>query len=182
MTYGIADPLGIGRHDAIVIGQPTTAEMIARYGLNHIAFDYFAVTFKSFWAQFGWMGVLVNDRIYTLLFALTGAAVLGFALSAAKLFRRRDRLMPAQWASIALLALMLGATVADYLLYNLKFFQLQGRYLFPAMLPIALVGVIGLRELIAREYRRVVFVLLYAAMLALDLVALFLFIVPQLNS
>ncbi len=182
LTYGIADPLGIARHDAIVIGQPTTAEMIARYGLNHIAFDYFAVTFKSFWAQFGWMGVLVNDRIYTLLFALTGAAMLGIALSAAKILRRRELLTPAQWASVGLLALMLGAAVAAYLLYNLKFFQLQGRYLFPALTAIALFGVIGLRELIAPEYRRIVFVLLYAAMLALDLVALFFFIVPQLNS
>jgi FtsH-binding integral membrane protein len=181
LTYGIGDPLGIARHDAIVIGQPTTAEMIAQYGLKHILFDFCAVTFKSFWAQFGWMGVLVNDRIYVLLFALTGAALFGLGLYALKIFRRRALLTTMQWWCVGLLVLLLVTAIADYIGYNSKFFQPQGRYLFPAMIPIALLLVIGLREIIAREYERVVFALLYVALLALDLASLFLFIVPQLR-
>ncbi len=181
LNYGIADPLGIGRHDAIVVGQPTTAEMIARYGFTHIAFDFFAVTMKSFWAQFGWMGVLVNDRIYVALFLLTGAATFGFALWAIRILRQRDLLSAVQHWCIGLLGALLFIGLVDYVLYNLKFFQLQGRYLFPAIIPIALFGVIGLREIIAKEYLRLSFVLLYVAMLALDVVALFMFIVPQLS-
>jgi hypothetical protein len=72
--------------------------------------------------------------------------------------------------------------VVDYIGYNFEFFQLQGRYLFPALIPLALFGVIGLRELVAREYHRVVFALLYVALVVLDIVSLFLFIVPQLRQ
>ncbi len=181
LTYGVTDPLGLARHNAVVLGQPTTAEMIARYGLNHILFDYFAVTFKSFWAQFGWMGVLISDRIYVVLEVLSGAAAFGFVLYALRVLRRRAALTAPQWWSIGLLAVTLVAAVIDYIGYNFEFFQLQGRYLFPALIPIALFGVIGLRELVAREYHRVFFVLLYVALLALDLASLFLFIVPQLR-
>ena len=196
LTYGVTDPLGLARHDSIVIGQPTTVEMIARYGLNHILFDFFAVTFKSFWAQFGWMGVLVNDRIYVVLMILSAFAAFGFALY---VWRALVSLRGASFASkqspareleiasqaplaMTLLALMIAAVIADYIGYNFKFLQFQGRYLFPALTPIMLLLVIGLRELIAREYQRVVFALLYLGLLALDVVCLFLFIVPQLKS
>ncbi|MEW5721397.1 MAG: hypothetical protein AB1817_22410, partial [Chloroflexota bacterium] len=182
LVYGVTDPLGIARHDAIVVGQPTTATVIAEYGFKRVAFDFGAVTFKSFWAQFGWMGVLVNDRIYVAFALLTGAAVFGHTLYARRILRRRDLLTPAQWWCIALINLLLVVAVADYVAYNFKFLQFQGRYLFPALVAIALFLVIGLRELIAREYQRVVFALLYVALLALDLACLFLFIVPQLKS
>jgi hypothetical protein len=181
LTYGVTDPLGLARHNAVVVGQPTTAEMIARYGLNHILFDYFAVTFKSFWAQFGWMGVLISDRIYVVLEVLSGAAAFGFAMYALRVLRRRAALTAPQGWSIGLLAVTVIAAVVDYIGYNFEFFQLQGRYLFPAIIPLALFGVIGLRELLAREYHRVVFTLLYVALLALDIASLFLFIVPQLR-
>ena len=181
LTYGVTDPLGLARHNAVVAGQPTTAEIIRQYGLNHILFDYFAVTFKSFWAQFGWMGVLVNDRIYVVLMVLSGAAALGFAFYVWRILRHRNLLTTAQWWCVGLLAMTLLAAVVDYIGYNFEFFQLQGRYLFPAIIPIALFGVIGLRELVAREYYRIVFGLLYPALLALDVASLFLFIVPQLR-
>jgi hypothetical protein len=181
LTYGITDPLGLARHDAVVIGQPTTAEMIAQYGFPHIALDFFAVTFKSFWAQFGWMGVLVNDRIYVALFLLCAMALLGFLLYALRILRHRQLLTEAQHWCVALLLLLLVIAIADYIGYNFKFLQFQGRYLFPALISIAFVLVVGLRELIAREYQRIVFALLYVGLLVLDLACLFLFIIPQLR-
>lgn len=182
LTYGVTDPLGIARHDAVVVGQPTTTEMIARYGFNHIAFDYFAVTFKSFWAQFGWMGVLVNDRIYVGLMALTGAAAFGAVLWAIRIVRHREMLTETQHWLVGLLIVLLATAFADYLAYNGKFFQLQGRYLFPALIAIAFFLITGLREILNREYERVVLALLYLGMLGLDIVCLFVYIVPQLRS
>jgi hypothetical protein len=182
LTYGITDPLGSTRHDLIVLGQPTTAEMITQYGLNHILFDLFAVTFKSFWAQFGWMGVLVNDRIYVLLLALTGMAFLGAVFYALRILRRRDLLTPVQWWGLSLLTVLWVTGVVDYIGYNFKFFQLQGRYLFPAIIPITLFGVIGWREVLAKEYVQFVFVLFYVGLVGLDIVSLFLYIVPQLRA
>jgi Dolichyl-phosphate-mannose-protein mannosyltransferase len=181
LTYGITDLLGLARHNAVVAGQPTTAELIRQYGLNHILVDFFAVTFKSFWAQFGWMGVLVNDRIYVVLMVLSGATALGFVFYVWRILRHRDLLTTIQWWSMGLLAVTLVAAVVDYIGYNFEFFQLQGRYLFPGITAIALFGVIGVRELVAREYHRIVFALLYVALLALDVASLFLFIVPQLR-
>ena len=182
LIYGITDPLGIARHDAVVIGQPTTAEMITRFGLNKIVSDFFVVTFKSFWAQFGWMGVLVHERIYIALAALTVIAILGHIFYAIRILRQRDLLSPAQWWCAILLSAMIGVAVADYVLYNFKFLQFQGRYLFPALVPLALFLVIGLRELIPNAFRKIIFALLYIALVALDVVCLFWFIVPQLKS
>jgi hypothetical protein len=182
LIYGITDPLGIARHDSVVIGQPTTAEMITRFGLNKIVSDFFVVTFKSFWAQFGWMGVLVHERIYIALAALTVIAILGHIFYAIRILRQRDLLSPAQWWCAILLSAMIGVAVADYVLYNFKFLQFQGRYLFPALVPLALFLVIGLRELIPNAFRKIIFALLYIALVALDVVCLFWFIVPQLKS
>ncbi|MCL4395287.1 MAG: DUF2142 domain-containing protein [Chloroflexi bacterium] len=181
LTYGVGDPLGLARHNAVVLGQPTTAEMIGRYGLNHILFDYVAVTFKSFWAQFGWMGVLVNDRLYVALMILSGAAAFGLLLYLLRLRRERETLSVSERWNLLLLALAALAAAVDFVGYNFEFFQLQGRYLFPALIPIALLGVLGLRELLAREHVRLLFGLIYVGLLALDAASLFLFIVPQLR-
>lgn len=181
LVYGVTDPLGIARHDAVVVGQPTTAEVLAQRGAARVAFDFFVVTFKSFWAQFGWMGVLVNDRIYVALALLCAVALLGFTFHVSRLIRHPTVLTATQRACLGLLMLLLAVAFADYVAYNFKFLQFQGRYLFPALVSIAFVLVVGLRELIAREYQRVVFALLYVVMVALDVVCLFWFIVPQLR-
>lgn len=181
LTYGLTDPLGLGRHNAVVIGQPTTAQLIRDYGLLRVVSDFVTISFKSFWAQFGWMGVPVNDRIYVLLFALTALAVLGLALYVTRVLRNRELLSPTQSAGMVLLAAMLAAGIVDYVLYNFEFFQAQGRYLFAVIIPIALFIIIGWRELVAELHAKLLFVLFYAGMVALDLACLFLFIVPQLR-
>jgi hypothetical protein len=180
-TYGVTDLLGTGRHDAIVIGQPTTAEMISQFGLKHIVFDFLAVTFKSFWALFGWMGVLVDDRIYVMLFILCAIAALGFTFYVIRMIRHRELLTEIQHWCVGLLAALLVVAIIDYIGYNFKFYQLQGRYLFPAMISIAFVLVTGLRELIAREYQRIILAMLYVGFITLDVVCLFWFSVPQLR-
>jgi FtsH-binding integral membrane protein len=97
------------------------------------------------------------------------------------MLRHRELLTRAQWWGLGLLSLLLAVAVFDYVAYNFKFFQLQGRYLFPALVAIAFALVVGLRELLAREYERLVFAALYIALVAFDLASLFLFIVPQLK-
>ncbi|MBI4786445.1 MAG: hypothetical protein HY782_05295 [Chloroflexi bacterium] len=181
LTYGLADPLGLARHDAVVIGQPTTAEMIRQYGFSHVLFGFFAVTFKSFWAQFGWMGVLVNDRIYVALFILMAIALFGFGLWAVRIVRHRELLTPLQHWAIGLLGLLTVVALLDYVAYNFKFLQLQGRYLFPAIIPIAFFLVLGIREILAKEHARLTFALLYVMFVGLDIASLFLYIVPQLR-
>lgn len=179
-VYGVSDLFGWARHDLVVAGQPTTAEWIAENGLRATLADFFTTAFRSFWAQFGWMGVLVNDRIYTFLFVLSAAASLGAVFMLWRMWRERKEVASETrwtWLLLALLLALVGAAMAYY---NLKFFQPQGRYLFYALIPLAALWGGGLYELFNARYARVVFALLYLVMLALDYIALTWFIVPQL--
>lgn len=181
LTYGWNDVLAWGRHDAVVVGQPTTAEWIARYGWPRVVFDFVVISFKSFWAQFGWMGVLVHERLYVLLMLLTAFAALGALLWSMRLVRERGSFSPQMRWTWLLLALLLVLVSTAHASYNVKFIQPQGRYLFPALIPIAAFGTAGLNELIDARYARVLFGLLYLGLLLLDYIALYWYIVPQLT-
>ncbi len=187
LVYGGLDIFGWGRHDAIVVGQPTTAEWVSRFGARKVFVDFLAVSFRSFWAQFGWMGVLVDSRIYDLLFVLCLAIALGLLVR----IWRGERLGPLQKWSLGLLLIVFLLVFASHLWYNLKFVQHQGRYLFPALLSIGLVFALGLKEwarllsaaislpkLSSNLAERIVLGGFYALFVLLDLVCLYGFIVP----
>jgi len=196
LVYGGFDIFGWARHYAIVLGQPTTADWVARYGAGKVVKDFFVISFKSFWAIFGWMGVLVDSRIYDFLFLTSLATLLGVGIYVNKLARGSETLTaPQRWAlSISLLIFLLMA--ASHVGYNFRLVQHQGRYLFPALIPIGLFFALGLREwarLLARltssllplykarlehAAERAVLALFYLGFLALDLVCLDKFIVP----
>jgi hypothetical protein len=88
------------------------------------------------------MGVPMHPPVYLALAALS--ALLGVGFLAWWLDRRRPRLTSLQRRGIVLLALSASLTVISYLWYNLTFVQHQGRYLFPALVPLALAGALGL--------------------------------------
>ena len=67
--YGNLDILGRQWHDAVVVGQLRTGELIAQAGLGPTLERMLVWTFDSFWGVFGWMGVWMDGRIYTLLLA-----------------------------------------------------------------------------------------------------------------
>ncbi len=181
VVYGGMDLLGWARHDSVVVGQPTTAEAVRLDGWRHVLSGLVVTTFKSFWAQFGWMGVLINDRIYVALFLLTAAALFGLLLWATRLVRsHREDIRKVEWNWL-LLVLWLVVVLLSHAWYNLRFVQPQGRYLFPALIPIAAFLVVGLYELIDKRYARAAFALLYIGLVGLDLACLFLFIIPQLG-
>lgn len=178
LAYGDFDLFGWRRHDAIVVGQPRTAEWVARFGAAKVAKAFVFTSFKSFWAQFGWMGILIDERIYLLLFLLCALTMLGLFLFFAKNLVNRDLLSAHQTRALVLLAMAFLITFASHLWYNLKFVQHQGRYLFPAIVPIGLFFVIGLRELMAREHERLLLGLLFLGLMGLDALCLFGFIIP----
>src|SRR5581483_2441701 len=181
VTYGANDLLGWHRHDLVVVGQPTTAQYIAQFGWRNVLFDFFATSFKSFWAQFGWMGVLVNDRMYVFLFVLTAFACFGALLWVIRLVRTRQEFAAETRWMWLLLGAMLTLAVAAHVYYNLKYVQPQGRYLFPGLISLAAFWSAGLYEMLNARYARVVFALLYLVMLGLDYIALAWYIVPQLT-
>jgi 4-amino-4-deoxy-L-arabinose transferase-like glycosyltransferase len=127
-TYGWADPLATSRHAAVVLDQPRFPGFSLEY-----AFSFASISFHSFWAQFGWMGVVAPDRLYWAYGLLTLAALAGLLLE------RRRLVAPAY----LLLLATLGAALVGYVGYNLTFEQPQGRYLFTALVPLGALLVIG---------------------------------------
>jgi len=84
------------------------------------------------------------------------------------LFGRSD-LTPVQRRGLTLLALWVVVVAGQMVAYNLQYIQPQGRYLFPALLPIALGFVLGWRELLSPRYAPAVVALLLAFLALFDL-------------
>ena len=130
-VYGWPDVMGLIRHDAVVVGQPRTADWIARDGLIPFLAGAAQTTFRSFWGQFGWMGVVLDSRIYRGLAIFTGLIVWGAVWRLAQALRQG--LEARQRDTLILLGASAGITVAMFFWYNVTFVQHQGRYLFPAL-------------------------------------------------
>ncbi|MHB1162863.1 MAG: DUF2142 domain-containing protein [Chloroflexota bacterium] len=173
MLYGPTDLFGLQRHDQVVVGQPRFEQ------LNLETLDYFATTlFRSFWGQFGWMGILIDQWLYTALKLVSAAAAFGLLLFLARVVLGKSPLSSHQRDSLAVMGLALAVVAAQVVLYNLSFIQAQGRYLYPALLPIALFFVLGLRELMAPIHERLLLTLAIASLALLDFVCLTRYVIP----
>lgn len=197
VVYGGLDILGKTRHDAVVVGQLRTAVWLNDYGWLETGRRFIQTTFHSFWGQFGWMALpmLHPSWLYPLLWLLLATAVAGLLLllihtrwasqqQQSTLFGR----LP--WPQMGLLGLFFLLTLALHLGYNFTFVQHQGRYLFPALIPIGLACALGwgswalwlLRPWPALQ-QKIGYLLpigLGVALVGLDLYALFGIIVPNL--
>lgn len=147
--YGAGDLLGLQMHDRLVAGQSTTAAWIAREGFITYLERALDFTFRSFWGVFGWLGVFMEPRIYTLLLAFSGMLLLGLLWALVRFICGRpeadmDRY---QFWVLGLFGAMAAAVLASFVWYNLKFVQHQGRYLFWGLLPISAFMALAWREL-----------------------------------
>ena len=154
LVYGNWDLLGWVRHDSIVSGQLRSAELLSQIGWLQFVLQFLTTTFRSFWGQFGWMGVLIDQRLYLALALLSTILATGLTAFAARAWRGRAVLTAGQARALLILAASALLTVATYLWYNTKFVQHQGRYLFPALGPFALAAALGLRELVGSRLAR----------------------------
>ena len=187
VVYSGLDPLGIQAHDAVVVGQTRTIEWIDSYGLAETLQRMLQTTFRSFWGQFGWMGVVMDSRIYLLLLLFSILVVAGIGLAFARIrWRPLAGLRFEQRLALVILATTFLLSLLVYVGYNLTYVQHQGRYLFPALIPISLavaVGIGGWARPLVRRWRWMGYVMAAGfglALVGLDLLALYRFIVPQL--
>ncbi len=181
LTYGWRDPLGMAQHNAVVEEQMRTSEYLALYGWPAYWERAWSFTFNSFWGQFGWMAVVLPIRIYQAL--LLFSVLLGVGFLWWLLDRRRPRVTPPQRASLLLLFAACLLTFLGFLGYNLTFVQHQGRYLFPALIPIGTAAALGLgtlAKLLPRRVRPWAVIAPFAGLAALDVYCLFKFIIPFL--
>lgn len=129
-VYGFPDALGLRAHDAVVVGQPRTREIIASWGAGQTLVSAVQTTFNSFWGQLGWMAFPLPAWCYGVILGLHGAAGLGWLMRL-----RRASLSPEARFGAIILGAVATIAFAQFLYYNIEFYQVQGRYLFPLMLP-----------------------------------------------
>jgi len=206
IVYGGFDVLGLARHNAVVVGQPTTAQWLIDYGAGGLVQRFLTTTYRSFWGQFGWMSTPMPDREYVILGVMSIIALIGWIWWLIQRMgdegggmKKAFHLSP----SATILALWVVLTVVGYLYYNVTFVQHQGRYLFPALIPLGLAFAIGwwqvldkIKQLSARLLSRstrdwapwltqaqlIIFALVFIYLARLDLVALQRYIIPNLTS
>ncbi len=112
--------------------------------------------FKSFWAVYGTPQTALHgawrflpDQVYWLLGAVCIAALAGLIRLH---FRRKSAFNDTQTYVIWLLFATVGLIVASFLGFILKYFQMQGRYLYPAMLPLCVLLALGWRGVFPERY------------------------------
>jgi 4-amino-4-deoxy-L-arabinose transferase-like glycosyltransferase len=150
-VYGFPDFLGLAAHDAVVIGQPRTAEAIETLGIGGYLEKAINTTFNSFWGQFGWMALPLPAHLYSVTIAGLTFALAGWVIDLSILRHREEATPPEQRSVWLILALTTVLSILAFIYYNTEFEQHQGRYLFPLLIPLALVlalGVDGWRQLV----------------------------------
>ena len=142
LVYGPHDPLALDINRQVV-AQPLTGPLngaAARRFLN--------ITFDSFWAQFGWMGIPVPS-IYPALAALCALAALGLPAALVRALRQAPApaILRQRGGEFLLVFAWPALVVASDVQYNLTFIQAQGRYLFPGLGGLGLAFALGLSRL-----------------------------------
>lgn len=145
-AYGFPDFFGQRQHNLVVADQPRTADYIAEVGIGQYLTKAFETTFLSFWGMFGWMGLPMQSWIYLVLLAVVFAAITGLIgeLLIIPDKQPHEKNTPAQrniWRIIWLTGIL---AVLAYFYYNTEFLQLQGRYMFPGLIPLGIGLVVGL--------------------------------------
>ena len=113
------------------------------------SYAWVASTVKSFFAAFGYMQYFAPEDMYTFYYIVFGAGVIGFiALLTFKIMKRQK----IQFDIMLLYALAAGVAMITVFLsiYNSYFndFQAQGRYCYPALIPVVLIVSRGLDYLV----------------------------------
>ncbi|MGD9099171.1 MAG: DUF2142 domain-containing protein [Anaerolineae bacterium] len=179
--YGGLDIYGLANHAVVVVDQPRSSEWIADYGWRYLLEEGLSTTFQSFWGQFGWMGVLMPTWLYRALALCSGVLVMGLLYWLRE--RGRETMRDARLVVLAATVPLVGAA---YVYYNFTFVQHQGRYLFPALIPMALGVALAVDALLRltrwpERPRPLAFTAPYLALTALDLYALWRIILPALT-
>lgn len=198
-VYGFPDFLGLRQHNLVVADQGRTVTQIAAVGWGEYLREGAETTFHSFWGQFGWMALPMPDWVYSVLLVVMAIVIAGLVMDVIRGYfiptpslstggeMTSDGTSTAQrqaWLIVWLTALL---AVVQYVYYNTEFLQLQGRYMFPGLIPFGLGMALGVEAWRRVLLRRVAWAEWLAAVVflplaVLDLYLLWRFIVPLLRA
>jgi len=142
--------------------------------------DWLELTFKSFWGVFGYMSVELHPVLYWIIFLLCVVSLVGLVMGVFRrlkngsLHLKSKRMQVLSALAIVVVILIIAAMYHSY--YN--DYQPQGRYLFPVIVPICLLLLLGGRELLpAPRARSIALCSLCAGMSFFNLVCLLVYVV-----
>ena len=169
------------------------ADVIARYVFGGFITAYLQGvgqwTFASFWGVFDSMRLFWGQNphgrtpspsspllpMYNVLALLSLAPLAGLALQ-----RRRVRLTPSQQVMLPVFAVLTALVIVVFFRFILTFFQAQGRYLYPALLPLVFYFVWGWQGFLpCREWFRTFVGMMTLGFIALNLWTLFGLLLPR---
>ena len=186
-TYGWPDFMASIRHDQVVTDQPRTQEWVAQLGTQEVVRRFFQTTFQSFWGQFGWMGVPMPEKFYWGLLGFSIFLLSGYLIVVIRYWQQTSTDHRSLITNHLLLLTSLSLTFGLYFFYNLTYVQHQGRYLFPALVPMSTAVTLSLWQwatLADKLFKRKVGWLIplgaLASLAALSLFALYRFVIPFL--
>ena len=144
--------------------------------------------FVGFWGSFGWYSLRLPTWLYLILGFVSIAAVVGLIYFAVRAIRG-SMSVEASLASVLLLyglalVLALSLTILRFLSANVAWGGFnaitlpQGRFLFPAILAVSTLFMLGIRELIPRRYRHTGIIAIVGSLILLDMVSLIVFVIP----
>jgi 4-amino-4-deoxy-L-arabinose transferase-like glycosyltransferase len=145
------------------------------------------LTFASFWANFGWMNVPLDPAWYALLAVISLLAFLGLLRRILREIRPscEQTLLPSRWQKGALLILILASLLIFVQTFGLMIVQnipQQARYLFPAIVPLSTLFILGLREVVPARYRRGLPLICLLSLFLFDSLCIIGYILPHYYS
>jgi len=162
--YG--DPFAIKAFNEAFVGNPKAADLIARMGFQTYWRQDLYATMCSFFGIFGYWDIWLTETIYNTMGIILGCFFIGWYLS----LRPNPELKQFHLIN----GLFLFLIVALFIRFNMQYFQAQGRYIMPALGPIA-IGVGCAVDFFSKQRA-----VLVAALLALALFGLNVWILRQL--
>jgi hypothetical protein len=141
--------------------------------------------FRKFWGGFGWLAVYPDQAWYQIIGLVHLIALVGLIIYVVRIMNGARCL--ASWQKQGLLILLAGlggnlallmgkGAIVDY------WSRAQGRYLFPAIIPIAVLFTLGVREVIPVRYHRAWLVAYIAGFILYDSIVLMRYIIPYFYS
>jgi len=140
--------------------------------------------FESFWGNFGWLKIRLDTPLYLLMGLVSLAAFIGLCLFSSRVARIPHLLTKWQKKSLLLFSL---SVLFDFIIIIAKQIRdwgyewggrPQGRFLFPVIIPIATLFMLGLRELVPARYQKRFLLVYIGCFIAFDSLCLIRYIIP----
>lgn len=131
-------------------------------------------TIRSFWGVFGHMSVWMPMWLYH---ALTFISFIVYTTSITVIFKLRKE-SPVHRDMILVYITVIGIVCAAFVKFNTIYFQAQGRYLYPALIPLSLFWALGTARLIPLKYRHLTPFVIMGLMMVVQAIALATCIIP----